>query len=113
MNRYITLGVTFATGIGIGGIAVQAIHAQAQLPAYIIAENVVHDQAGYARDFLPPITKAIKDAGGKFLAQGGRTLSMHGGLNANRVVIVQFESLDKVQAWLNLPATKAAFAIGE
>ncbi len=113
MNSYITLGVTLAAGIGIGGIAVQAIHAQAQPPAYVIAENVVNDQAGYTRDFLPPITKAIQDAGGKFLARGGKTFAMHGALNANRVVVVQFESLDKVQAWFNSPATKAAFAVGE
>jgi uncharacterized protein (DUF1330 family) len=113
MNRYITLGVALAAGIGIGGIAVEAIHAQAQPPAYVIAENVVNDQAGYTRDFLPPITKAIQDAGGKFLARGGKTYAMHGTLNANRVVVVQFESLDKVQTWFNSPATKAAFAIGE
>ena len=44
MNRYITLGVALAAGFGIGGIAVEAIHAQAQPPAYVIAENVVNDQ---------------------------------------------------------------------
>jgi len=28
-------------------------------------------------------------------------------------VVLQFESLDKAQAWANAPATKAIFAIGE
>jgi hypothetical protein len=58
MNRYITFGVILTAGIGVGGITVQAIHAQAQPPAYVIAENTVNDQVGYTRDFLPPITKS-------------------------------------------------------
>jgi uncharacterized protein (DUF1330 family) len=113
MNRHLTLGLTLFGGIAIGAFAVQAIHAQAKPPAYVIADNIVNDQAGYAKDFIPPVTKAIEDAGGKFLARGGKTIAMHGALTANRVVVLQFESLDKAQAWWNAPATQAAFAIGE
>jgi uncharacterized protein (DUF1330 family) len=32
---------------------------------------------------------------------------------ASRVVVIQFESLDKAQAWVNSSAYKAAQAIGE
>jgi uncharacterized protein (DUF1330 family) len=113
MNRHLTLAMTLIGGIAIGAFAVQALHAQAKPPAYVIAENIVNDQAGYTKDFIPPVTKAIEDAGGKYLARGGKTIAMHGALTANRVVVLQFESLDKAQAWWNAPATKAAFAIGE
>ena len=67
----------------------------------------------YSSEFAPLIAKAIADAGGKFLARGGKTVPMHGASPAQRVVIVQFESLEKAEAWANSAASKAAFAIGE
>jgi uncharacterized protein (DUF1330 family) len=111
-TRYaVILGMV--AGVAIGAAAIQALHAQAKPMAYVIAENVVNDQATYAKDFAPVIGKEIEAAGGKFLARGGKTVSMHGAPPAPRVVIVQFESVDKAQAWASAPATKAAFAIGE
>jgi antibiotic biosynthesis monooxygenase (ABM) superfamily enzyme len=38
---------------------------------------------------------------------------MHGAAPASRVVILQFDSVDKAQAWANAAATKALFATGE
>jgi uncharacterized protein (DUF1330 family) len=111
-TRYaVTLGMV--AGLAIGAAAIQALHAQAKPMAYVVAENVVNDQAAYSKDFASVIGKEIEAAGGKFLARGGKTISMHGAPPAPRVVIVQFESVDKAQAWANAPATKAAFAIGE
>ncbi len=113
MNRHLTFAITLVGGIAIGAFAVQVLHAQAKPPAYVIADNIVNDQAGYTKDFIPVVTKAIEDGGGKYLARGGKTFAMHGALTANRVVVLQFESMDKAQAWWNAPATKAAFAVGE
>ena len=62
---------------------------------------------------IPPITKAIADAGGKFLVRGGKTISYEGTAPAPRVVVVQFESLDKLQALYNSAAYKDAIAIGD
>ena len=65
------------------------------------------------KDFAPAITKVIEANGGNYLARGGKTASIHGAAPAARIVIVQFESLDKAQAWANSQAAKDAFAIGE
>jgi uncharacterized protein (DUF1330 family) len=73
----------------------------------------VKDQDAYGKDFAPVIAKTIQEAGGKFLVRGGKTIGIHGTPPAPRVVVVQFESLEKAQASANSPATKAAFAIGE
>jgi uncharacterized protein (DUF1330 family) len=62
---------------------------------------------------VPPVVKSIQDAGGKFIVRGGKTISVVGSPPAPRVVIIQFDSLDKAQAWLNSPAYKAAQSIGE
>jgi uncharacterized protein (DUF1330 family) len=51
------------------------------------------------KEWLPAIQKSISEHGGKYLAAGGKTSSFWGMPPANRIVIVQFESLDKVQAF--------------
>jgi uncharacterized protein (DUF1330 family) len=112
MNRYMTVGVSMLAGGALGAAAIQTLHAQAKPLAYVVAENIVNDQAGYLKEFAPAISIAIEDAGGKYLARGGKTITIHGTDPAPRVVVLQFDSLDKAQAWANSPATKAAFTIG-
>jgi uncharacterized protein (DUF1330 family) len=97
----------------LGAVAVEGLHAQAKPLAYIIAEVGVADPDGYSKEFLPPVMKTIQDAGGKFLARGGRTVSFEGAPPAPRVVILQVDSIEKAQAWMSSPATKDAFAIGK
>jgi uncharacterized protein (DUF1330 family) len=96
-----------------GAIAVQALHAQAKPMAYGVAEVTVSNQDAYGKEFLPAVQKSIADAGGKFLAAGGKTLSQIGTPPAARVVIIQWPSLDAADAWWNAAATKDAFKIGE
>jgi uncharacterized protein (DUF1330 family) len=113
MKAKYTIVVAMAGGFALGAIAVQVLHAQAKPMAYDVAEVVVSDQDGYAKEFLPAVRKTITDAGGKFLAAGGKTIPQIGAPPAPRVVIVQWPSLDQAQAWWNSQATKDAFAIGQ
>lgn len=99
MNWHVTVGLAMVASAALGAAAVQTLHAQAKPPAYNIVEITIKDQDGYNKEYLPPITKAIADAGGKFLVRGGKTISYdEGTAPAPRVVVVQFESLDKLQA---------------
>src|ERR1700726_3942538 len=50
---------------------------------------------------------------GKFLVRGGKTISYEGAAPAPRVVVVQFESLDKLQALYNSAPYKDAIAVGD
>jgi uncharacterized protein (DUF1330 family) len=111
-TRY-TVALALLAGVAMGSAATQVLRAQAKPMGYVIAENVVKDQDAYAKDFAPVIGKTIQEAGGKFLVRGGKTIGIHGTPPAPRVVVVQFESLEKAQAWANSAAAKAAFAIGE
>jgi uncharacterized protein (DUF1330 family) len=113
MNRHITLGLALVADAALGAAAVQTLHAQAKPHAYVIADINVTNQDGYAKEFLQPVTKTILDNGGKFLARGGETLAIEGETPKNRVVINEFDSLDKVQAWINSAPYKDAFAIGK
>jgi hypothetical protein len=51
-------------GFWLGGAAVRTIHAQANPPVYMIAINEVSNQEGYAKEYLPPAQKSIKEHGG-------------------------------------------------
>src|ERR1700746_80 len=113
VNRQIVLGLAMVVGAAIGAAAVQTLHAQAKPPAYNIAEITIKDQDGYNKEYLPLITKALTDAGGKFLIRGGKTISYEGAAPAPRVVVIQFESLDKLQALYNSAPYKNAITVGD
>jgi uncharacterized protein (DUF1330 family) len=113
INRQITVGLAMIASAALGAAAVQTLHAQAKPPAYNVAEITIKDQDGYNKEYLPVITKALTDAGGKFIVRGGRTISYEGAAPAPRVVVVQFENLDKLQALYNSASYKDAIAVGD
>ena len=113
MKRVLAPALTLFAGIAIGAVAVHSLHAQAKPPGYYIAEITVKDPDAYAKEFVPPATKSFQDQNGKFLIRGGKTVATQGAAPAPRVVVIQFESLDKAQAWWNSPAQKATQAIGD
>jgi uncharacterized protein (DUF1330 family) len=109
-TKYAIAGMV--VGFGLGAAALQGLHAQTKPPALVIVEVAVSDPEAYAKEFLPPVTKTVKDTGGKFLAVGGKTASLTGTPPAGRVVVVQWPSMDQLESWWNAPATKDAYATG-
>ena len=107
----------FAMAIGsfaLGAAAVQTLHAAGTPPAYVIGEIIVKDVDGYKNDFLPPAQKSIAESGGKYVAGGfNKTVTFDGAPPPNRVVILQFESMDKVKAWNDSQAQKNSRKIGD
>ena len=113
INRHITVGLAIIASAALGAAVVQTLHAQAKPPAYNVVEITIKDQDGYNKEYLPLVTKAITDAGGKFIVRGGKTISFEGAAPAPRVVVVQFENLDKLQAMYNSASYKDAIAVGD
>jgi uncharacterized protein (DUF1330 family) len=113
MNRYIIAGVAMLVGTVLGAAAVETIHAQANAPAYYVAEVTLKDQNRYMTEFVPPAEKSRQDGGGKFIVRGGRTITLQGAAPAARIVVIQFDNLDKAQAWWNSSGQKSAQAIGD
>ena len=113
ISRHITVGLAMIASAALGAAVVQTLHAQAKPPAYNIVEITIKDQDGYNKEYLPLVTKAITDAGGKFIVRGGKTISYEGATPAPRVVVVQFENLDKLQALYNSASYKDAIAVGD
>src|SRR6478609_1147625 len=103
-TRY-TVALAMFAGFGLGAIAVQGLHAQAKPPVYSVSEIDITDQAAYAT-YIPKAQAAIKAAGGKFLAAGGKITTIEGDPPKSRVVLQQWDSLEKFQAYRNSAAFK-------
>jgi uncharacterized protein (DUF1330 family) len=112
MKTFYTVSLSMLAGAAIGAAAVQTLHAQAKPPAFQIAEVTVNNEDGFSKEFLPVIGKVTTDAGGKFLARGGKTISVQGAPAEPRIVVVQYDNVDKMQALINSAAWKEAIAVG-
>ena len=58
-----TVALSILAGVAVGAAAVQALHAQAKPPAYVVAEIDVMNPDPYDKEYVPPAAKAIKDGG--------------------------------------------------
>ena len=93
-------------GFGLGAIAVQGLHAQATPPVYQVVEIEPSDMETYLKDYVPKAQAAIKAAGGKFLAAGGKTTTIEGEPPKPRIVIQQWDSVEKIKAYRDSAAFK-------
>lgn len=77
------------------------------MPAYVIAEMNITDATGYEeyKRLAPP---AIEKYGGRYLARGGETAVLEGDWTPSRLVILEFESLEKAKAWYESPEYRLA-----
>jgi uncharacterized protein (DUF1330 family) len=113
MKTQYTVGLAMLAGVGLGAVAVQGIHAQATPPVYYIAEIDVTNPEAYVKEYVPKAQATIKAAGGRFLTAGGKTVAFDGEPPKSRVVIQQWESMEKIQAWRNSAEFKEHRPIGE
>jgi len=113
MKRSFTVGLAMVAGAALGAAAVEGLHAQAKPPVYQIVEIDVLNQDGYLNDYAPKAQAAIKAAGGKFLAAGGKTTTIEGEPPKNRVVIQQWDSVEKIAAYRASAAFKDLLPLRE
>jgi uncharacterized protein (DUF1330 family) len=106
MNRSVTIGLAMLAGAALGAAAVEGLHAQAKPPVYQVVEIDVLNQDAYVKDYVPKAQAAIRAAGGKFLAAGGKTTTIEGEPPKSRIVIQQWDSVEKIQAYRNSAAFK-------
>ncbi len=72
------------------------------MTAYVVVDIDITNQAIYDEyKVLAPATVAAY--GGKYLARGGRTEKLEGDWLPKRLVILQFESLERARQWLDSP----------
>ena len=80
------------------------------MTAYVIVDIEVTDPAGY-EEYKQLAPAAVKRYGGKYLARGGKNETLEGAWRSQRLVILEFESMERAKAWLDSPEYAPARAL--
>ncbi len=80
------------------------------MSAYVIVDVKVNDAERYEnyKKMVPPSLRAY---GGKFLVRGGEFEVLEGDWQPNRIVILEFESVESARAWHDSPEYAEALAL--
>jgi uncharacterized protein (DUF1330 family) len=70
------------------------------MPAYIIVDIDITDPTGY-EEYKKLASDTILKHGGKYITRGGTTEVIEGDWKPNRIVILQFDSMEHAKEWLN------------
>lgn len=72
----------------------------ARPPAYYVAEFEITDPEGM-KPYSAGVEATFKPYGGHFVVRGGKIISLEGTAPKRRRVVIEFESIEKAQAWYN------------
>jgi uncharacterized protein (DUF1330 family) len=72
------------------------------MTAYVVVDIDVRDAAMY-KEYIALAPGSVQAHGGKYLARAGRTEKLEGDWLPQRLVILQFESVEQARAWLDSP----------
>jgi uncharacterized protein (DUF1330 family) len=117
MNTNTKIAMAVVTGAVLGAAAMHGLHAQAKPPVFYVAEIDVSNPEAYAKEYASKARDIIKSHGGHFLAIGGAggaggKVTAFDGEAPKRAVVVQFDGMDKIEAWRNDPDYKELRKIG-
>jgi uncharacterized protein (DUF1330 family) len=110
-TRLIVL-LSVIAGAAAGAAAIQALHAQAKPPAFVVGEIDVKNAELLDEEYVPVASKAVRHGGGKYLVAGGKSVSFYGE-PPKRIAIMAFDNLEKAEAAFNSAAYKQAKAVGD
>ena len=68
------------------------------MPAYVIFEVEVTDQAGYD-DYKKMVPSSLAAYGGKFVVRGGACETLEGSWQPKRVVVLEFPTVARAREW--------------
>jgi uncharacterized protein (DUF1330 family) len=92
-------------GAAAGAAAARGLQGKGTPKAYIVTEvELTGDAQVYQRDYAAHAQGTVEPFGGHYLARGGRVLGTEGAPPKARIVISEFPSFEKAQAWRYSPA---------
>ena len=68
------------------------------MSAYVIVEVSIHDQKDY-EEYKKLTPAAIAAFDGKFIVRGGTTYTLEGDWKPERIVVLEFPSVDRANEW--------------
>lgn len=70
------------------------------MSAYVIIEVTIHNQAEY-EEYKKHTPGSLVEFGGKFIVRGGPVITLEGGWNPERIVVLEFPSVESATSWWN------------
>lgn len=80
------------------------------MPAYVIVEVDIHDPVSY-EDYKKLTPAAIAAYDGRFVVRGGVSESLEGDWHPQRIVVLEFPSVERAKEWWHSPEYTAAKVI--
>ena len=80
------------------------------MSAYLLYRGTVTNPDVY-KEYMKLTPDIIAKFGGKFLARGGKTITLEGNEETRRVIVVEFPSFEQAVAFYNSPEYQAAVNI--
>ena len=80
------------------------------MPAFVIVEIEVRDPEAY-ETYRSLVPASLDAHGGKFIARGGATENLEGDWAPERIVVLEFPSLERARQWWGSPEYRDAKAI--
>jgi uncharacterized protein (DUF1330 family) len=72
------------------------------VPAYVIANVRIEEPVRY-EDYKRMVPGTLAAFGGRFIARGGKVDVLEGDWRPERLVILEFPSVERARAWWNSP----------
>ncbi len=80
------------------------------MSAYVIANVKITNPTRYA-EYVKLTPPSVVPFGGRFIARGGRAENLEGATEANRVVILEFDSYERAKDWYESEGYRVAKAL--
>ena len=93
-------------GLAVAALMLTGASTQATPKAYMIAALTVTDAAAFQK-YAPQVTATLAPYGGHYLARGGTLVVLEEKAPGERIVVIEFPSMEKAQAFYDSPAYKA------
>ena len=68
------------------------------MAAYVIADLEVTDPAKFS-EYRRQVSSTLEEYGGKYIVRGGATEKAEGNWEPSRIVIIEFESMERAKRW--------------
>ncbi len=104
IETYVVAAAAAIFGAAVGAAAAAGRQTPGTPKAYVVTEvEVTGDAEAFQRDYAAHAAATVVPFGGRYLARGGRTVSLEGDPPKGRIVISVFDSVEQAHAWRNSP----------
>jgi uncharacterized protein (DUF1330 family) len=98
VKNVVLAGISIFVVFGFAGCFSQAQVGKKGTPVYLIAEVTVLNEKLYS-EYAAKAKGIVEKYGGRYLVRGGKAVPLEGGWNPQRIIVMEFPSIEEAQAW--------------